>query len=105
MTDYLQNVDDVHSEGPWQVDYALDDNGEHTDQVLSISDAHYKVVYFTDSGYFKPRDADVRLIKHAPDMLLMLRELEAILGAAGIGGALFDRLTSLITSITKREAL
>jgi hypothetical protein len=63
-----------HTPGPWRIvrtsDYTSDP--EDTD-IQSIEGANGDSVYFTDSGYYRPREADARLIAAAPDLLEALR--------------------------------
>jgi hypothetical protein len=65
-----------HTPGPWRIvrtsDYTSDP--EDTD-IQSIEGANGDSVYFTDSGYYRPREEDARLIAAAPDLLEALREI------------------------------
>lgn len=66
----------AHTPGPWRIVRSSDytDDPEDT-QIQSIQAADGTTVYFTDSGYFKPREADARLIAEAPVMATILRDL------------------------------
>jgi len=64
-----------HTPGPWRIVRAVDFTGDTESQynpILSIDAANGKTVYFTDSGYFKPHEADARLIAAAPELLAAL---------------------------------
>lgn len=62
-----------HTPGPWKIMRASDYTGdpEHT-AIMSIEAANGKTVYYTESGYFVPVEADARLIAAAPELLAAL---------------------------------
>lgn len=75
---------------PWKIWRGRDYTNDPEDtQILSIEDANGRVVLYTDSGYFKPREEVAILIEAAPDLLDALKEardaLKDIINAAGNG--------------------
>ena len=67
-----------HTPGPWRIMRAVDYTGDTESRynpILSIESADGKTVYYTDSGYFQPNEADARLIAAAPDLLEALEGL------------------------------
>ena len=66
-----------HTPGPWRIIRG----SEYTDDVedtaiLSIEAANGRNVYYTDSGFFVPCEADATLIAAAPDLLAACEEAE-----------------------------
>lgn len=56
-----------HSPGPWQIICSSYYTGEPEDTtILHIQAADDTTVLFTDSGYWKPREADAQFIAAAP---------------------------------------
>jgi hypothetical protein len=67
---------DKHTEGPWiihRADEYTDDAEDHL-KIMSITAQNGETILYTDSGYFKPREANARLIASAPELLEALRE-------------------------------
>ncbi len=91
-----------HSPGPWRIVRASDytDNPEDT-AIQSIEAADGTVVYYTESGYFKPNEADVRLIATAPEMREELtKALDWLASYPGSGAiARYDAIRALLARI------
>ncbi len=64
-----------HTPGPWRIAYNTDDYDGATPEDIAnryavyIEGADGGLVYYTESGYFRGRPADVALIAAAPDLL------------------------------------
>jgi hypothetical protein len=55
--------------GPWRIVRASDETGDPEDsQIMRIEGADGSTVYYTESGYFKPREEDAALIAAALDL-------------------------------------
>ena len=70
---------DQHSPAPWVIqtwaDYYDQDEDEDLSGILAVVAADGQTVLYTDSGYFKPRSADARLVATAPDLLSALQSV------------------------------
>jgi hypothetical protein len=65
-----------HTQGPWiihRADEYTDDAGDHS-KIMSITAQNGQTILYTDSGYFKPREEDARLIAAAPELLEALKQ-------------------------------
>ncbi len=81
-----------HTKGPWRITYNTDEWADPTDPddaeaiaeryVVGIEGANGQSVYYTESGYFKPRMEDVQLISAAPEMAEALKQIAADCGLA-----------------------
>ena len=63
-----------HTPGPWRIVRTSEYTDDPTDtKIQSIQDANGGTVLYTNSGYFKPTEANARLIAAAPEMLAIIR--------------------------------
>lgn len=70
----------MHSPAPWRVIRSSEYTEDSEDTTIqSIDAADGKQVYYTESGYFKPREEDVALIVAAPLLLESLRDIVTFL--------------------------
>ncbi len=81
-----------HSPAPWTIHRASEFTGDAADTaIMSIRAANEQTVVYTDSGYFKPKEADAALIAAAPEMLQALRAIRAFLTDEYVTAALYQR--------------
>jgi len=72
---------DQHSPAPWVIRTWADDFGGDEDEdynsgrVIAVVAADGQTVLYTDSGCFRPRTADARLVATAPDLLVALQSV------------------------------
>ena len=68
-----------HSPAPWVIetwgDYCDQDEDQDLGHILAVVAADGQTVLYTDSGYFRPRPADARLVATAPDLLAALQSV------------------------------
>lgn len=77
-----------YTPGPWRIVRASDYTGEPEDTTIySIDAANGETVYYTESGYFRPEEADARLIAAAPEMAELLRLVADYQDSAWAGDA------------------
>lgn len=91
-----------HTPGPWRIVRSSDYTDDPADTAIqSIVGADERMVYYTESGYFKPLEADARLIAAAPELVQELRSHLDWLASYPGGGAnaAYDRTRALLARI------
>jgi len=69
-------MEDKHTPGPWRIVRSSKYTGDADDtEIMSVEAANGQTMLFTDSGYFKPMEANARLIAAAPELLGALEAL------------------------------
>lgn len=65
----------THTPGPWIIHRADEYTGDAEDhsKIMSITAENGQTILFTDSGYFKPLEANAALIAAAPAMYEALK--------------------------------
>lgn len=66
---------DKHTEGPWAIYRAYDENGFETGKPMGIEGPNGEPVVSTDGGYYPLPEANARLIAAAPELLEALEGL------------------------------
>jgi hypothetical protein len=92
-----------HTQGPWQVGYAVDDYGD-TEIIIEKITSSGSLLVAVAVGGLLGQEANARLIAAAPDLLAVLQELIDIEGPQPGTATWADKARAAIAKATGEQA-